>query len=141
MPRDSDSSISRKTRILAILLAPGLALGLAAGCGGNGYGGGGTPGGGGGTADAEFVIQPGAFNQGTMAFVPDRDTVRVGQVVRMRNSDSLTHSIQSQTAGGPSWGNISAGAAVDRTAATAGSFTFACVIAGHTMSGILVVLP
>lgn len=94
-----------------------------------------------GTPDAEFVIQPGAFNAGNMAFVPARDTVQVGQIVRMRNGDTTTHQINTQTFGGPSWGSISGGGARDQTAGTAGTFTFVCTIGGHTMSGILVVVP
>jgi plastocyanin len=101
----------------------------------------GAPGPGPGTPSAEFVIQPGAFNAGDMAFVPSRDTVQVGQVVRLRNGDTITHSISTQTAGGPSWGAITAGGTRDATASQAGSFTFICTIGGHTMSGVLVVLP
>jgi plastocyanin len=94
-----------------------------------------------GNADAEFVIRPGAFDDGMMAFVPARDTVTVGQVVRMRNGDSIQHRIDTVTAGGPDWGTLSPGASADRPASTAGEFTFTCTIAGHTMSGILVVQP
>lgn len=109
------------------------------GCGDDG--GPGNPGGGGGPVDAEFVIQPGAFNDGAMAFVPARDTVQVGQIVRVRNGDSLVHQIDTLTPGGPSWGVLSAGASSDRTATAAGTFSFECKVGGHTMSGILVVLP
>ena len=94
-----------------------------------------------GTPSAEFVIQAGASNAGNMAFVPQRDTVQVGQIVRMRNGDSVTHNIVTQTAGGPSWGALSGGQGVNRTASNAGTFTFICTIQGHTMSGVLVVLP
>ncbi|MEO6461458.1 MAG: hypothetical protein ABIP29_00090 [Candidatus Eisenbacteria bacterium] len=112
---------------------------LAAGCSENRPAGG-TPGPG-GPVDAEFVIQPGAFNQGMMAFVPARDTVQVGQKVRLRNSDSIVHRIDTLTAGGPSWGQLGPGNFNDATVATAGTFTFECKIGGHTMSGILVVAP
>ena len=94
-----------------------------------------------GTPSAEFVIQPGAIHAGNMAFVPARDTVQVGQIVRLRNADSITHQINTQTAGGPSWGSIAGGGTRDQTANTAGTFTFICTIGGHTMSGILVVVP
>ena len=94
-----------------------------------------------GTPSAEFVIQPNASGAGTMAFVPARDTVQVGQVVRMRNGDTVTHQINTQTFGGPSWGSIAASGARDQTAANPGTFTFVCTISGHTMSGVLVVLP
>lgn len=100
-----------------------------------------APGPGGGTPSAEFVIQPGSFNAGAMAFVPARDTVQVGQIVRMRNGDTITHQINTQTAGGPSWGAIAGGGTRDQAANTAGTFTFVCTIGGHTMSGVLVVLP
>lgn len=101
----------------------------------------GVPGPGPGTPSAEFVIQPGASGAGDMAFVPARDTVQVGQVVRMRNADTVNHSISTQTAGGPNWGAVAAGGSRDATAGQAGSFTFVCTIGGHTMSGVLVVLP
>ena len=100
-----------------------------------------APGPGPGTPSAEFVIQVGASGAGSMAFSPQRDTVQVGQIVRMRNGDTVTHSINTQTAGGPSWGSISGGGTRDQTAGQAGTFTFVCVIQGHTMSGVLVVLP
>ena len=95
----------------------------------------------GGTPSAEFVIQVGASGAGSMAFVPARDTVQVGQIVRMRNGDTVQHQINTATFGGPSWGNVGPGAARDQTASTAGEFTFICTIPNHTMSGVLVVLP
>ena len=95
----------------------------------------------GGTPSAEFVIKPNAAGAGSMAFAPARDTVQVGQIVRMRNGDSTTHQINTQTAGGPSWGALNGGQSRDATASTVGTFTFVCQIAGHTMSGVLVVLP
>jgi plastocyanin len=128
--------LPRPSRLPALLV---LALSLVViGCGDDEPVGGGNMG---GTFDAEFVIQPGAFDAGTMAFVPARDTVQVGQVVRVRNGDSLVHQIDTLTPGGPSWGTISAGGVRDRTATAAGTFTFECKVGGHTMSGILVVLP
>jgi plastocyanin len=110
---------------------------LAAGCGDDDP----APGPGLGTPSAEFVIQPGSSTAGAMAFAPARDTVQVGQVVRMRNGDTITHQINTQTAGGPSWGAIAGGGIRDQAANTAGTFTFVCTIGGHTMSGVLVVLP
>lgn len=121
---------------LSVLVVAGALL--VAGCGDDDDP---APGPGGGTPSAEFVIQPGSFNAGDMAFVPARDTVQVGQIVRMRNGDTITHQINTQTAGGPSWGAIAGGGTRDQTANTAGTFTFVCTIGGHTMSGVLVVLP
>ena len=100
-----------------------------------------APGPGPGTPAAEFVIQVNSSSAGPMAFVPARDTVQAGQVVRMRNGDTVTHVIETATAGGPNWGGLSGGQARDVTAGTAGSFTFTCTVSGHTMSGVLVVLP
>jgi plastocyanin len=120
---------------VAAALAPAL---LVAGCGDDDRP---SPGPGGGSPSAEFVIQPGSSTAGAMAFVPARDTVQAGQIVRMRNGDTVTHQINTQTAGGPSWGAISGGGFRDQTAANAGTFTFVCTIGGHTMSGVLVVLP
>jgi plastocyanin len=93
------------------------------------------------TPSATFVIQPGSATAGSMAFAPARDTVQVGQVVRMTNGDTVTHQINTATFGGPSWGSIGGGGSRDATATTAGTFTFICTIQGHTMSGVLVVLP
>ncbi|MGH7724658.1 MAG: hypothetical protein ACREOU_04450 [Candidatus Eiseniibacteriota bacterium] len=94
-----------------------------------------------GTPDATIRIVSGATNQGNMAFNPPSTTVQINDVVRMTNGDGVTHTIQTVTAGGPSWGSISGGGSVDRTATTAGTFTFQCVISGHVMTGTLIVQP
>jgi plastocyanin len=113
---------------------------LAGGCG-NGYGGSGGGGGGGGAFNSSIDIVPNAFNKGMMAFSPDTDSVRVNDVVRMRNLDAVTHVIQTVTAGGPSWGAISGGASANATATTAGTFQYRCMVSGHSMLGTLVVTP
>jgi plastocyanin len=124
------------------LVLPIAALALAAtlGCGGDddddGGGGGGPV-----TPDAEIHIVAGAFNKGNMAFNPETTTVALNGVVRMHNGDSIAHTIQTVTSGGPSWGTISAGGSRDATAGQAGTFTFICTIGGHTMTGVLVVTP
>ena len=115
-----------------------LTLLVAGGCGGGDDNGGG---GGGGTADATIHIVAGAFNKGMMAFNPETTTVQVNKVVAMHNGDSITHVIQTVTAGGPSWGTVSPGNSSNATATQAGTFTFHCTVGGHTMSGVLVVNP
>lgn len=132
------NSLPRPVRLLLPRL---LVLGVLAlaGCSSSDYGGG-TPNPS-GSASAEFVIHPGAFDDGPMAFDPPVDTVHVGQVVRVRNGDSLVHTINTRTPGGPGWGTLSPGNSVDRTMTTAGPDTFECKVPGHVMSGIVVVLP
>jgi plastocyanin len=126
---------------LPVALALAVALPVAlAGCGGSGSDSP-APSGGGGSFDSQIHIVAGAFNKGGMAFSPETDTVHVNQVVRIQNDDSVLHNITTVTAGGPSWGAISAGGFKDATATAAGTFQFHCIVAGHTMSGTLVVLP
>jgi plastocyanin len=86
-------------------------------------------------------IVAGAFNQGMMAFSPANATARVGNVVRMHNGDSITHNIVTVTANGPTWGSLGAGANRDVTVNTAGTFTYQCIVGGHTMTGEIVVSP
>ena len=130
--------LARRARLLAYSLLA-LTLFVAAGCGGGGDNNGG--GGGNTTADVTIQIVPGAFNKGMMAFSPDTTTTTVGKVVGIHNGDSITHVIQTVTAGGPSWGTISAGSQSNATASQAGTFTFHCTVSGHTMTGTLIVNP
>jgi plastocyanin len=116
------------------LLVIGLAV-LAAGCKDKNAGGGGV------TPNETITIVPGAFNQGMMAFSPASDTAHVGHVVRLHNGDSLTHDVVTVTANGPTWGTIGPGVNRDVTVNTQGTFTYHCIVSGHTMSGELVVLP
>ena len=97
---------------------------------------GGTP-----TPNSTITIVPNAFNAGMMAFSPPIDTVRVGNVVRMHNGDSITHNIQPDAGNFPSWGSLPGNTGSNVTASTAGSFGFHCTIGSHTMTGTLVVLP
>ena len=132
----------RSTLASAVFPVLGGAMILAAsGCSSSDDGPAPGPPGPGGTPSAEFTIKPNAAGAGNMAFVPARDTVQVGQIVRLRNGDTTTHQIEALTAGGPSWGTIAGGQVRDRTAANAGTFTFECKVSGHNMSGVLVVLP
>ena len=98
-------------------------------------------GGGGGTPNSTIEIVPGAFNKGMMAFSPDRDTVHVGNIVRMHNGDSITHNIQADAGSFPVWGSLPGNTGSNVTANAAGSFGYHCIIGGHTMQGTLVVLP
>src|SRR5262245_28297217 len=109
-------SLAHRSRLALVLLA---LVFVVAGCGGDddddGNGGGNV------TPDATIHIVAGAFNQGNMAFNPASTTVQVGDVVAMHNGDSITHVIQTVTAGGPSWGTVSAGGSRNATASQAGT--------------------
>ena len=109
---------------------------VAAGCGGSSNNGNPTT-----PANSTITIVPGAFNKGMAAFSPPSDTVHVNDVVRLHNGDSITHTIQTVTPNGPSWGNIAGNTNRDVTVTVAGTFTYKCTIASHTMSGQIVVLP
>jgi plastocyanin len=126
------------TSLASLAGALALSLFLGAGCGGDDNG---TGGNNGGTVNSTIQIVPNAFNKGMMAFLPDTDSVRVNDVVRMQNTDATTHIIQTVTPNGPSWGTISGGSSVNATATTAGTFQFHCTVGGHTMTGTLVVTP
>ena len=128
--------LAHRSRLVLSLLALVIAV---AGCGGDDDDDGGN--GGGVTPDATIHIVAGAFNQGNMAFNPASTTVQVGDVVAMHNGDSIVHTIQTVTAGGPSWGTVSANSSRNATASQAGTFTFTCTVGGHTMTGTLVVNP
>ena len=110
----------------------GIALG--AGCKSDNGGGGATP-------NVTINIVSGAFNKGMMAFSPASATARVGNVVRMHNGDSITHNIQTVTAGGPTWGTIGAGTNRDVTVTATGVYNYHCVVSGHTMTGSIDVQP
>ncbi len=118
--------------VWAVVVLAGLAA--LAGCKQSSTGGGVTP-------NVTINIVPGAFNKGMAAFSPSKATARVGNLVRLHNGDSITHSIQTVTAGGPTWGMISANTNRDVTVTTVGRFEYKCVIGGHIMSDTLVVDP
>jgi plastocyanin len=93
------------------------------------------------TPNSTITIVPGAFNKGMAAFSPPSDTVHVGNIIRMHNSDSITHIIQPSTLGGPNWGTISGGGQSDFTATAVGTWPYHCTVLSHTMSGELVIVP
>ena len=118
----------------ALLLVAGAAL--VAGCKDD------NPAGGGGvTPDVTINIVAGAATLGMAAFSAPSATVHVGNVVRLHNGDSITHNIQPDAGGFPSWGNLPANTNADVTATTVGTFGYHCTIASHTMTGTLVVQP
>jgi plastocyanin len=118
----------------AVLLVLGAVF---AGCNGDDN----NNGGGGGTPNSTIEIVPGAFNKGMMAFSPASDTVHVNDVVRMHNSDSVTHNIQADNGTFPVWGGLPGNTGSNVTATAAGTFGYHCIVSGHSMQGTLVVLP
>ncbi len=121
---------------LPAVFAAALAIVSVSGCGGDD-----SPAQPTGTPDATIRIVVNASGQGLMAFSPNTTTVQINQVVRMTNGDGVTHTIQTVTSGGPSWGTLSAGASADRQVTLAGTFNFRCTIGGHVMNGTVIVTP
>lgn len=127
-------STHRRLGLTGTLLLIGI-TGLAAGCKDSSTGGGGA------TPDVTINIVAGAFNKGMMAFSPANAAAHVGNVVRLHNGDTLTHNIVTVTTNGPTWGVLGPGANRDVTVNTTGTFTYQCIVSGHTMSGSIVVSP
>jgi plastocyanin len=135
------SSIRQRGLVVRGLTVAALVI-VAAGCSNKMKDTVGGGGGGGTTPHATINIVPGAFNKGMMAFSPATTTVSVNGIVRMHNGDSTTHDIEPLTAGHPgAWGVVGGGASSDIMVTTTGTFTYVCAIAGHTMSGTLIVTP
>jgi len=62
--------------------------------------------------------------------------------VRLHNGDSITHDIVTVTLNGPTWGSIGPGCKSGRDRQhPGGRFAYHCIVAGHTMSGEVVVQP
>ena len=94
---------------------------------------------GGGTANVTITIAPGSMNAGANAFSPNPANMTVGQTVRWVNNDNMTHTATHTTEFDVT---IPAGSAsTPRTMANAGTFNYVCTVAGHTMSGQIVVAP
>lgn len=101
------------------------------GYGSNSSGGGGYGGGGGGNPGANAVyIQ-------NMAFSPDTLRVTVGSTVTWTNMDGVTHTA-TQTGGLFNSGNIAAGSSYSYTFATAGSYTYHCLIHSMMKSAVII---
>jgi plastocyanin len=76
-------------------------------------------------ADVTIAIQG---NRGNQSFSPEPATMRVGQTVSWRNTDSITHNA-TQDANRFATSNIGAGATSPPIAmTTAGTFTYHCTI-------------
>ena len=107
------------------------------GCGGEDN----NNGGGGATPNSIITIGASASHAGMAAFTPPSDTVHVGDLVRMQNNDSITHLINPSSLGGPTWGTISGGRNADFRATAVGTWPYKCFVAGHDMTGELVIIP
>ena len=95
--------------------------------------------GGGGAADITIGI---IGNNGSNSYVPNPDTVTVGQRVAWHNADGTTHTATANGVAVFDTGNIGAGgtsSAIQMN--TTGSFPYHCTIHGLTMAGTLVVKP
>lgn len=91
------------------------------------------------TANVGIVM--GAFNMGANAFTPNPVTVAAGTTVIWKNNDSLTHTVTSTTAGENYNFSIAPGGTGSHLFSTAGSFSYKCSVAGHTMNGSVTVTP
>ena len=91
---------------------------------------------GGGGADLTITIDGGMNG----FYNPTPANMTVGQTVRWKNDDSMAHTATHPTAFNT--GTISPGGMSQVfTMNTAGTFNYVCSVAGHTMSGQLVVSP
>ena len=125
---------SRWGALLVLALVLGIGL-LALSCKGKS-----NPAGPGTPADVTINIVGVA---GANSYSPNPDTVTVGQTVAWHNSDSITHTATSNTAGFFDTKGLGSGAVSSPvTMMTAGSFPYHCAIHGAAlMSGTLVVKP
>jgi len=125
-----------RTMARTVLAAASLSMCVAlVSCGGDD---GGNPVNPGGTPDVTISIKAGSSNLGANAYTPNPDTVTVGTKVSWKNNDSMPHT--ATATGAFNTGNIAAGAtSAPITMGTVGSFPYVCTIAGHNMTGTLVV--
>lgn len=91
--------------------------------------------GGGGTADQTITIQGGA--NGT--YSPNPANITAGQTVRWVNNDVMLHTATHSTAFSVSVPAGSQSGLV--TLNTAGTYNYICTVAGHNMSGQIIVSP
>jgi len=91
------------------------------------------------TANVSIVMN--AFNMGANAYSPDPVTVSAGTTVIWKNNDSQTHTVTSTTAGESYNMAIGAGSTGSHLFSSAGTFTYHCTVAGHTMNGAVIVNP
>lgn len=95
--------------------------------------------GGGGTADHTVTIALGSSNAGAGAYSPNPLNMTAGQTVRWVNNDNMLHTATHATAFSVS---VPAGSQSGLiTMSNAGTFNYICTVAGHTMSGQIVVAP
>jgi plastocyanin len=137
---------SRRIVVVAVTaVAMGLTLGLGA-CSSSSpssptvpsTGGGG--GGGGGTVVADVTITITGMNA-AQSFSPDPGAITQGQTVSWHNADTVAHTATSTIAGGFDTGEIPpGGTSTPITMATAGTFTYACMI-HPSMTGTLTITP
>lgn len=103
-------------------------------------------------SNVSVSIVSGAANKCETAYDSATVTIAVGGTVTWTNNDSFTHTVTSSNSatGCPSGGdpavtheldsgNISASGTYSHTFTTAGTFSYACIIPGHTMRGTVIV--
>lgn len=93
----------------------------------------------GGGADVTITIPAGSSQAGAAAFSPNPANMTVGQTVRWVNNDNMIHTATHASAFDVTIGAGSASSPL--TMSTAGTFNYTCTVAGHTMSGQIVVAP
>jgi len=74
-----------------------------------------------------------------MSFSPASKTVKVGAVVKWKNSDGYAHTVTSNDGITFDSGNISGGSIYSYTTTVDGTFDYHCTIHGLTMAGTLIV--
>ena len=119
--------------LAAVSAVAALAIAFASGCGGNDDG---LPA---PVLTSQVNIVNNAATLGPLAFSPNPDTVSVGTTVTWRNNDSMTHTVTSDDGNFASSGSISPGATYAVKFSTVGSYPYHCAIAGHVMTGRIVV--
>jgi len=125
------------TRFAALLAV--FTLALAAGCGDDDESTTNPPA---GAVEDTVRIVAGASQLGANAYSPNPNTVTVGTTVRWINNDSMQHTVTNDTGTSETF-DLVLSPTVQRTRKfdNAGSFPYHCRIAGHNMSGTIVVVP
>jgi plastocyanin len=125
-------------RLLRLLIVPAILTTLALGglsCGDDDDDDNPMNPGGGGSADVTIAIDGGT--NGT--YTPSPANMTVGQTVRWVNNDNMTHTASHATLFNLT---IPAGAqSAIITMTTVGTHNYVCTVAGHTMSGQIIVSP
>ena len=94
--------------------------------------------GGGTAADMTITIAAGSSQAGSSAYSPSPANMTVGQTVRWVNNDNMLHTATHTTFSVSIPAKSQSGLI---TMNTAGTFDYICTVAGHNMTGRIVVSP